>query len=119
MFTKKLGNLLMKGLATILPVALTIYVLWWLATTAESVLRRFITIFVPEEHYWPGLGLIVGFLILLAVGSMVNAYLVRRTIRAWEELLSRIPVVKTIYGAIRDLTNFLPSGEQRDRKSVV
>jgi uncharacterized membrane protein len=120
MFTKKLGNLLMKGLATILPVALTIYVLWWLATTAESVLRRFITIFVPEEHYWPGLGLIVGFLILLAVGSMVNAYLVRRTIRAWEELLGRIPVVKTIYGAIRDLTNFLPSGEQRrDLRGVV
>jgi uncharacterized membrane protein len=120
MLMKKLGNLLMKGFATILPVALTIYVIWWLATTAETLLRRFITIFVPEEQYWPGLGLIVGFVILLAVGAMVNAYLVRRAIRAWEELLGRIPVVKTIYGAIRDLTNFLPSGDQRrDLRSVV
>lgn len=120
MFMNKLGNLLMKGFATILPVSLTIYVIWWLATTAETLLRRIITIIVPEEHYWPGLGLIVGFLILLAVGAMVNAYLVRRAIRAWEELLGRIPVVKTIYGAIRDLTNFLPSGTQRrDLRSVV
>ena len=67
----------MKGLATILPIALTVYVILWLLTTAESVMHRVITLVLPDSLYWPGLGLIAGLLILFVVGSAVNAYLVR------------------------------------------
>ena len=110
----------MKGLATILPIALTVYVILWLLTTAESVMHRVITLVLPDSLYWPGLGIIAGLLILFVVGSAVNAYLVRRALGVWEHFLARIPVVKTVYGAVRDMTRLLPSGDtHRDLQSVV
>jgi len=117
---KKIWNLLMKGLAAVLPIGVTIYVVWWLGTSAESLLRDAITFVVPERHYWPGMGLIAGFLLLLVAGSVVNAYVVRWLMRVWEDFLSRIPLVKTVYAALRDLVKFLPGdGKRRDLKRVV
>ena len=44
----------------------------------------------------------------------------RRALRVWEHFLARIPVVKTVYGAVRDMTRLLPSGDAgRDLQSVV
>jgi uncharacterized membrane protein len=117
---KALTNLLMKGLATVLPIGLTIYAIWWLVSGAESVMHALIHLIAPQTEYRPGMGILSGVVVLLVVGSLVNAYIVRRALGVWEELLSRIPVVKTVYGAFRDIMRLLPSGEgQRDLQSVV
>lgn len=117
---KTLSNVLMKGLATVLPIALTVYAIFWLLTTAESVMHRVITLLLPGSLYWPGLGIVAGLVLLFAIGSAVNAYLVRRALAVWDRFLERIPVVKTVYGAIRDMTRLLPSGDtHRDLQSVV
>ena len=117
---KVLTNLLMKGLATVLPIGLTIYAIWWLVSGAESVMHALIHLIAPQTEYRPGMGILSGVVVLLVVGSLVNAYIVRRALGVWEELLSRIPVVKTVYGAFRDIMRLLPSGEgQRDLQSVV
>ena len=117
---KRLSNILMKGLAAVLPIGLTLYAVWWLARTAEGLMRTAITFIVPPDEYRPGMGILAGLLILFVVGSVVNAYIVRRAIAVWEEFLGRIPLVKTVYSAVRDVTRLLPSGERRgDLKSVV
>lgn len=117
---KQLWNLVMKGLAAVLPIGLTIYVVIWLGTSAESLLRDVITLVLPERHYWPGLGLIVGFALLVIAGLIVNAYIVRWLFSQWEQFLERIPLVKTVYGALRDLMKFLPAeGKRRDLQRVV
>jgi uncharacterized membrane protein len=113
---RRLRNTFLKGLAALLPVALTIFVVYWLATTAESIVRAWL----PEDHYWPGLGLLAVCLLILLVGVLVDAYIVQRLWRYGEALLSRIPIVKTIFGAFKDFTQFLPAGERgRDLKRVV
>jgi uncharacterized membrane protein len=114
-----LWNLFLKGLAAVLPVALTIYLVFWLGTTAEAILGRPLR-YLLGEHYFPGLGLVVAFLLVLAVGLLVNAYIVRRVFRFGESLLARIPIVKTIFGALKDFTRFLPAGgKSRDLKRVI
>ena len=117
---KSLTTILMKGLAAVLPIGLTVYAVWWLANTAESLMRGVIMVVVPTGSYRPGMGIGAGLLLLFIVGSLVNAYVVRRTILVWEEFLGRIPLVKTVYSAVRDITRLLPSGEgKRDLQSVV
>ena len=117
---RRLWNTFLKGLAAIMPVAVTLYVVYWLGTTAESKLGALLTLVLPLHWYRPGMGLTVGFLFVLTVGLMVNAYVVRSIIRLGEAWLARIPVVKTIYGALKDLTRFLPAGDtHRDLKRVV
>ncbi len=75
---------------------------------------------LPEDHYWPGLGLLVACLLVLLVGVLVDAYVVQRLWRYGESLLARIPIVKSIFGAVKDFTRFLPAGgKTRDLKRVV
>lgn len=117
---RRLWNTFLKGLAAVLPLALTIYVVFWLAKTAESVLGGPFRAWLPEGRYWPGLGLAVAFLLVLFVGVLVDAYIVRRVFRYGESVLARIPIVKTIFGALKDFTRFLPAGgKARDLKRVV
>ncbi len=117
---RSLWTIFLKGLAAVLPVALTLYLLFWLGSTAESILGEGLRLAIPAHRYWPGLGLIVGIAFVFIVGLLVNAYVVRRVIRYGESLLERIPVVKTIYGTFKDVTRFLPEGgKHRDLKRVV
>jgi len=113
----------MSGLVTVLPVALTVYVIWWVVHSLEVTLRRALISLdiISPAHYWPGLGLLAGFLLLLIVGSLVNAYAGRLMLRYWDDFLGRIPFVKTLYGGFRDVVSLLPSGsgEKRDLQRVV
>ncbi|HEY0940599.1 MAG TPA: DUF502 domain-containing protein [Steroidobacter sp.] len=117
---RRLWNTFLKGLAAVLPVALTVYVVFWLAKTAESVLGGPLRALLPEDHYWPGLGLVAAFALILLMGVLVDVYVVRRLFRYGESILARIPIVKTIFGAFKDFSRFLPAGGKgRDLKRVV
>ena len=117
---RKIWNTMLKGLVAILPIGLTVYLVYWLAVTAERVFSGIIKLLIPEHAYWPGLGLAAGLVVLYAVGLVVNAYMVRRALRFGDRLFARIPVVKTIYVAIRDFMRFFPSsGQGSDLKRVV
>jgi uncharacterized membrane protein len=120
---RKILTLTMSGLVTVLPLALTVYVIWFTVNTVEGWLRRALIALhiVRPEHYWPGLGLITGFLLLLVVGGLVNAYAGKILLKYWDDLVGRIPLVKTLYGGFRDVLSLLPSGsgERRDLQRVV
>ncbi len=120
---RKIFRLTMSGLVTVLPLALTVYVIWWLVNTVEGWLRRALIELriISPAHYWPGLGLIAGFLLLLLVGSLVNAYAGKLLLKYWDDFLGRIPFVKTLYGGFRDVVSLLPSGsgDRRDLQRVV
>src|SRR5512137_3076122 len=117
---RKIWNTALKGLVAILPLGLTVYVIYWLAVTAEQLFSGVIKVFVPEPYYWPGLGLLIGLVVLYFVGLAVNAYFVGRALRMSDALFARIPVVKTIYLAIRDFMRFFPSsGQGSDLRRVV
>ena len=109
---KALGRLLAKGLFTILPIVLTVYFIYWLGVTTESLLSGILKVWLPAEIYVPGMGLVAGFVVLIVVGLLVNAYVVRRVITFSESLILRIPVVKTVYSAVRDLTGLMKVGEK-------
>jgi uncharacterized membrane protein len=117
---RRIWNTVLKGLVAILPIGLTLYIVYWLAVTAERLFSRAIRLVLPDQYYWPGLGLVAGLLLLYAVGLAVNAYVVRRALRLGDGLLARIPIVKTIYVATRDFMRILPtSGQGSDLKRVV
>jgi uncharacterized membrane protein len=117
---RKIWNTVLKGLVAILPIGLTVYVVYWLAVTAERLFSKVIKLLVPEAYYWPGLGLLIGLVVLYFVGLAVNAYFVTSALRMSDAFFARIPVVKTIYLAIRDFMRFFPSsGQGNDLRRVV
>mgnify|MGYP001109104335 CR=1 FL=1 len=72
---------MLKGLVALLPVGLTVYLVYWLAVAAETLFSRVLKLVIPDTAYWPGLGLVAGLALLYATGLAVNAYVVRRALR--------------------------------------
>ncbi len=117
---KHLGRILLKGLVTILPIGLTVYLVYWLGTSTERLLATPLQFFLPPGYYRPGIGLVAGFVLLFVVGLLVNAYIVRRILGFGESLILRVPVVKTVYSAIRDMTKLVNAdGDKRELERVV
>jgi uncharacterized membrane protein len=110
---KQIGSILLKGLVTILPIGLTIYFVYWLGVTTEGLLSKPIKLALGESNYYPGMGLVLGFAVLFLVGLAVNAFLVRKFLALGEELLLRVPVVKTVYSAIRDMTRLVNTDKKK------
>ena len=117
---RKLRSALVRGLVVVLPIGFTVWLLWWIGSTTEGLLRRVILLVVPPEAYLPGMGIVAALLLLLAAGTLFNALIVQSALASWERFLDRIPVVKTIYGATRDFMKLIPAGgRRRDLRRVV
>lgn len=116
---KSISATLLTGLFTILPVVLTIYLLYWLAVSAEEVLGGAIHLILPENFYWPGMGVVAGVLVVFAIGLLMHAYVVQRLFDQAEQLLYRLPLVKSVYRALRDFLDFFAPEQKREFDHVV
>ena len=110
---KSISKILITGFITLLPVVLTIYLLYWLAVSSEQVMGNALKLILPDTAYFPGLGMITGLFLVFIVGLMMNAYMVRKVFALGEQLLYHLPLIKTIYRAFRDFFDFFsPKKEQ-------
>ena len=107
-----LGRTLITGFIAILPVVLTVYLLYWVAIASEEVMGNALRYVLPEEYYFPGLGMLIGLVVVFLVGLLMNAYLVRRLFMFGEQILYRLPLVKSVYRAFRDFFDFFSPNKQ-------
>ncbi|HBE93286.1 MAG TPA: hypothetical protein DDW55_12490 [Gammaproteobacteria bacterium] len=110
---------ILTGLVTILPVALTLYLLYWLAVSAESVLGDMIQLMIPKSLYWPGMGLIAGLIVVFMVGLLMHAYVFQRLFARGEQFLYHMPLIKSVYRAIRDFFNYFSPASKKEFEQVV
>jgi uncharacterized membrane protein len=116
---KKIGKLFIQGLGAILPVTLTIYILYWLAASAESILGSFMRLFVSKDLYVPGMGVGAGFIIILGVGILLRVWLFRKLFAWGDTILEKLPLIKSLYGSIRDLMSFFDTSKKKEFHKVV
>ena len=115
---KSIGRTLLTGFITLLPIVLTLYLLYWLAVSSEKVMGSALRWVLPDTAYFPGLGMIAGLVLVFIVGLMMKAILVRQLFSFGEKILYRLPLIKTVYRAMRDLFDFF-SPKQDDFGQVV
>lgn len=116
---KRLGKIMFQGLVAILPAILTIYILFWLVRMAESMLGGVFKVLLPEGWYIPGMGLLGGLAIIFLVGLALNAILVRSLFGLSERLMNRIPLVKILYGSLKDFVGFFAAKRDSRFNQVV
>ena len=109
----------LTGLITILPVVLTLYLLYWMVVSAESALGSMIRLVLPEHLYWPGMGSIVGLLMVFLVGLLMHAYLVQRLFAWGEQILYHLPFIKSVYRAMRDIFDYFSPDKKKEFEQVV
>ncbi|TNF92240.1 MAG: DUF502 domain-containing protein [Gammaproteobacteria bacterium] len=90
-------RIFLKGLATILPIFITIYSLYWLGLTSELILGNTLKYFITDEHYWPGMGIIVAVSFVMLLGVLVDNRIGQFFVHLLQNLITRIPIANTIY----------------------
>lgn len=108
-----------RGLAAVIPIGLTIYAVYWLVTSAENLLAGIYKRVFPETSYVYGLGLAFAIVLVFAAGLLVNAIVVRQIHRAIVRLLQHTPLIKSIYGMLRDMTGFFSLSDDPKFSQVV
>jgi uncharacterized membrane protein len=117
--SKQIWKWFLQGIALIAPVALTVALLVWLGSFAERTMGGLIRALLPVDWYFKGLGLLVGILATLAIGLTANLFLVRWAVGAVERLLDRIPLVKSLVQAFKDIARLLSHDMDEELGQVV
>ena len=92
---RSISKTFLTGLITILPIVLTLYLLYWLVVSTESVLGGVIRLVLPEALYWPGMGLMTGLVVIFFIGLLMHAYLVQRLFAWGEQIIYHLPFIKS------------------------
>lgn len=120
-----MGNMrryLISGLLVWLPIVVTVLVLKFLIDLVDRTLLLLPAAIQPEQLIGfriPGLGLLLSGLVLLVTGMVVTNLMGRSMVNVWEGILARIPVVRAIYSASKQLTETLFSGSGKSFRKVV
>jgi uncharacterized membrane protein len=97
------GRIFLTGLFTVLPLIATIYFVVWVLAVFERFFGKQVLFFIPDEWYHPGMGLAVAVVFVFLVGLLMHAILFRRLFGWAERVLLGIPLVRSVYTALRDL----------------
>jgi len=106
---------LVAGLLVIVPVAITVAVLQWIIATLDRTLLILPEAWQPERFlgmHVPGLGVLLTLGILLVVGAFTSNLLGRKLVHWGDRVVSRIPVVRSIYSSVKQVSDtlFSPGG---------
>ena len=116
---KPIIKIFFKGLIAIIPITLTLYLLFWFAGTVELALGNFFTFFFPDRWYIKGLGFLLGLPVIFFFGGFLGSRTFRCLFDNFEELVLQIPVIKSVYTAIRDFSSLFSSENRGKFKQVV
>ncbi len=106
-FVQRLRNYFLTGLIIVGPVSITLYALWWFINLVDAWVKPWVPqVYLPETYLpfsVPGVGLIFSITALIVIGAL-TANLFGRTIVSYGELmLDRMPVVRGIYRALKQI----------------
>lgn len=115
----RFARIFLTGLLAMLPILVTVAIVMWLIRLAESVFGKLFNALLPGPLYLPGMGLLLAVIVIFLVGLGLQGVLLNQILGTFEGMLNRIPLVKTVYGAVRDLTGMLGSKSERKFSQVV
>ncbi len=121
-FAKALKKYLITGVLVWLPIAVTVWVITYIVSASDQLINLLPLHWQPKYFLGfniPGLGFIVAVLVLFVTGLLGANVLGKRMIAAWDNLLGRIPVVKSIYSSVKKVSESLLSDSRQSFKTPV
>lgn len=117
-----LRRYLVAGVLVWLPIIATVWVVRFIVQIMDQTLLLLPEDYRPEKVLGfptPGLGLVFAFLVLLVTGLLVTNLVGRRLVTFWEDLLQRIPLVRSIYTGVKGFAETVFSQKSDSFRQVV
>jgi uncharacterized membrane protein len=122
-FAARLRAYFLAGVLVTAPFALTAYLAWLVVDFVDSRVMKLVPDRYNPNAYLPvgipGIGLIVAFVLLTAIGALTAGLAGRILIGFGETLLARMPVVRGVYGAIKQVVSTIVSQQSNSFREVV
>ena len=116
---RNITNTFLTGFFTILPLALTLSLIVWLARWVEHVLGGWVSFVLPDSLNLPGVGLVISLALVFLLGLMMKAWLIRRSFRYVESLFIQIPFFNFIYKPMKEVLGMFRSQQKNNTSRVV
>lgn len=122
MLKTTIKKIFITGLAVIIPMGLTLYILFFLIDVLDSLLKIIPMKYQPDVllgFHIPGLGVIVVFLLIFFCGLIARSYFGYSIVSSTESMVNKIPFVGSIYQSIKQVSDSMFSNRRSSFKKVV
>ena len=110
---KSILNYFLRGLLIFVPIAVTVFVLLWVFTGLDKIFRGLLRIPIP------GLGILVTIAVIFLIGFLASNFVGRKLFGLVEKVFTKVPLVKLLYGSIKDLVEAFAGEEKKFDKPVM
>jgi len=116
-FGKKLRSQFLAGIFVVVPVGASILILIWIFSSIDNILQPIIRAIFG--HSVPGVGFAVTLLIIYLTGVIASNVAGKRFVRFWDSILSRVPVFRQLYNAIKRIMESFTMADKAGITQVV
>ena len=114
----RIRNYFIAGIVVLIPIGITIYLTLFLISISSKILPKEIN----PNHYLPynipGLEIVISILLITLIGSLSLSFIGKKLLDLIENILKRIPILRTIYSAIGQMTESFANTD-KEKKNVV
>ena len=103
----------LRGLLIFVPIVVTISVIFWAFTGLDKIFRIFLRIPIP------GLGILATISVIFLIGFLASNFVGRKLFGIVEKVFTKLPLVKLLYGSIKDIVEAFAGEEKKFDKPVI
>ena len=115
----RIRNYFITGIVVLIPIGITVYVTLFFISISSKILPKEIN----PNHYLPynipGLEIIISLLLITLIGFLSLSFLGKRLLEFFNNILKRIPILRTIYSALGQMTETFTKGEKTQKNVVL
>ena len=115
----KIRNYFITGIVVLIPIGITVYFIIFLVSISSNILPKEIN----PNHYLPynipGVEIVTAVILITIIGWLSLSFLGKRFLNLFNNILKKIPILKTIYSAISQMTETFTKNKNSDSKNVV
>ena len=117
-FFSRLRNYFIAGIVVLIPIGITVYLTFFIISISSKILPKEIN----PNHYLPynipGLEIVISLLLITLIGWLSLSFLGRKLLNLFNNILKKIPILRTIYSAIGQMTQTFTKNDS-SKKNVV
>tara|TARA_B110000014_G_C19959079_1_gene496317 strand:+ start:231 stop:845 length:615 start_codon:yes stop_codon:yes gene_type:complete len=118
-FIIKFRNYFITGVVVLIPIGITVYLTLFIIKISSKILPKEIN----PNHYLPydipGLEILISFFIITLIGALSLSFLGKKLLSIFNNLLKKIPILRTIYSAITQMTETFTKSEKGSKNVVL
>ncbi len=111
------------GLLVTAPILLTVYITYLFINIIDGYAQDFLPVSLQPSTYIdfniPGFGIVLGMIIIMLIGALTTGLLGRSLLRLGEAILGRLPVVRSVYSATKQIMETVMASQSDAFREVV